>query len=69
MIDSQSNRTLPSSQLFDLLIIKEHNVEYIQNVEYIRSTYVPHVQEKKELRGRQRKNDIEVESMDQFVKL
>lgn len=36
MIDSQSNRTLPSSQLFDLLGIKGHNVEYTQNVEYIR---------------------------------
>lgn len=28
MIDSQSNRTLPSSQLFDFLGIKGHNVEY-----------------------------------------
>lgn len=36
MIDSQNNRTLPSSQLFDLLGNKDHNVEYIQNVEYIR---------------------------------
>lgn len=36
MINSQSNRTLPSSQLFDFLEIKGHNVEYIQNVEYIR---------------------------------
>lgn len=36
MIDSQNNRTLPSSQLFDLLGNKGHNVEYIQNVEYIR---------------------------------
>lgn len=36
MINSQSNRTLPSSQLFDFLGIKGHNVEYIQNVEHIR---------------------------------
>lgn len=65
--DIQSNRTLPSSKLFDLLGIKGHNVEYIQNVEYIR---VPiSCAGKERAAGWKRKMTQKWKSMDQFVRL